>query len=122
MCKHGPGAALLNRLIYLLLLLLAALTHKHRIPQREWGHQEARLLNLYAWIAHHYCLAYMLHCMELHSMGSRVHHDALRGGMFGTNTGCCWACRAELSKGSYLPSQVLPLLAHTDEQSKCHDT
>ena len=39
---------MLNRLICLLLLRLAALTHKHRLPQSEWRHQEARLLNLYA--------------------------------------------------------------------------
>ncbi len=40
------------------------------------------------------------------------------GGMFGTNTGCCWTCRAGLSKVTYLTSHVLPLLVHIDEQSK----
>ena len=39
----------------------------------------------------------------------KVHHDALHGRMFGTNTGCCWP---------YLPSHVLPLLVHIDEESK----
>ncbi len=59
--------------------------------------------------------------MQLHNMDRRMRHDALCGSMFGTNMGCCWACRAELSKGSHLPSRVAPLLVHIDEEDKSCD-